>query len=226
MPSGKLEKMTIMAFAKPNFTQQVGSTFTVMINPEKYSHNHSISYNRQTGQGAAGTPIKFEKVDPEKVSFELVFDGTGVVPGTVGADGSSAVQTQIDQFKTLAYTYNGSIHSTNYLKLSWGTLLFKCRLTSLEVSYTLFKPDGTPLRAKATANFEEYTDAQTIALEANQQSPDITHIVTVLAGDTLPLMCYRIYGNASYYQVVAKKNNIVNYRNLKPGTQIVFPPLK
>lgn len=218
---GKLEKMTIMAFAKSNFTQQVGAAFSVMINPEKYSHNHSISYNRETGQGAPGTSIKFEKIDPEKVSFELVFDGTGVVPGATGT-----VQDQINQFKTLAYNYNGDIHSTNYLKLSWGTLLFKCRLTSLDVSYTLFTPDGTPLRARATANFEEYTDAQTIALEANEHSPDMTHVVTVLAGDTLPLMCYRIYGDCGHYMKVAQHNKLMNFRNLTPGTQIVFPPIK
>jgi len=219
--SGKLEKMMIMAYAKPNFSQQVGSTFNVLVNPEKYTHSHSVSYNKETGQGSPGTSIKFEKVDPEKVSFELVFDATGVIPGS-----SSPIQSQIDSFKELVYNYNGEIHSTNYLKLSWGTLLFKCRLTSLEVTYTLFKPDGTPLRAKANASFEEYTDANTIAKEANKSSPDLTHMRTVRSGDTLPLMCYRIYGDSKYYLHVAEANDLSDFRELKPGQTLLFPPLE
>lgn len=220
MAAGKLEKLIVMAFAKPTFTQQVGSSFTVLMNPEKYTHSHSISYNKETGQGAPGTPIKFEKIEPEKVSFELIFDGTGVVPNS-----PANIEDQIKAFKKLAYDYNGDIHSTNYLKLSWGSMLFKCRLTSLEVTYTLFKSDGTPLRAKATANFEEYTDASTIAKEGNKTSPDLTHERTVLAGDTLPLMCHRIYGDTKYYTQVARANNLVNFRHLTPGSKLYFPPL-
>lgn len=220
MASGKLEKLTVMAFSKSSFTGQVGEPFTVLMNPEKYTHSHSISYNKETGQGAPGTSIKFEKIEPEKVSFELIFDGTGVVSDVV-----VSIEDQIKAFKKLAYEYNGDIHATNYLKLSWGTMLFKCRMTSLEVTYTLFKSDGTPLRAKANANFEEYTDANTIAKEGNKTSPDLTHERTVVAGDTLPLMCHRIYGDPGFYTQVARANNLVNFRDLQPGAKIYFPPL-
>lgn len=220
MASGKLEKMTITAYSKPDFSGQVGQPFSVLVNPEKYSHTHTISYNKETAQGAPGTAIKFEKIEPEKVSFELVFDGTGVIPGS-----PSNIEDQVVAFKKLAYDYNGDIHSTNYLIVSWGTLIFKCRLTTLEVSYTLFKSDGTPLRAKATANFEEYTDARTLAKEANESSPDLTHQRMVVAGDTLPLMCERIYGTPEHYLQVAEANGLTNFRRLKPGTRIFFPPI-
>ena len=56
----------------------------------------------------------------------------------------------IKAFKQLVYQYNGTIHSPNYLQVVWGGLAFKCRLTSLNIDYTLFDSNGAPLRAKLT----------------------------------------------------------------------------
>ncbi|UTW62265.1 LysM peptidoglycan-binding domain-containing protein [bacterium SCSIO 12741] len=216
--SGKLEKMTIYAYSKPDFSSQVGSKFSVMINPNKYTHNHSISYNKETAQGAPGSSIKFDRIQPETVGFEFTLDATGVIS-------SSPINDQIKTFKSLVYDYNGKVHESNYIVLSWGTLYFKCRLTKLDLTYTLFKPDGTPLRATVNVSFEEYTDARTLALEANKNSPDLTHERTVKSGDTLPLMCYRIYGSPAYYMDVAQANQLDDFRSLKPGQVLYFPPI-
>jgi LysM repeat protein len=63
------------------------------------------------------------------------------------------------------------------------------------------------------------------ALRANRSSPDLSHKVMVKAGDTLPLLCYRIYRDSSWYRDVARINNLDDFRDLKPGTRLVFPPL-
>jgi nucleoid-associated protein YgaU len=47
----------------------------------------------------------------------------------------------------------------------------------------------------------------------------------VKTGDTLPLMCYRIYGDTRYYLQVAAINGMGNFRKLIPGTEILFPPI-
>lgn len=225
--SGSLEKMTVIAYQKSNFTSEVGR-FTVFINPEKYSHTYKICWNDVQAQGSPGGSPNFNKVPSDSVKFELVFDGTGVVasklPGVLPFTDDGIV-AQIDAFKKLVFNYNGNIHSPNFLKLSWGTLLFKCRLQSLSISYTLFKPDGTPLRARADATFIGYNDEVELALQAKKSSPDLTHIVTVKAGETLPLLCYRIYGTSAVYVQVARANGLADFRALTTGTQLVFPPL-
>jgi nucleoid-associated protein YgaU len=63
------------------------------------------------------------------------------------------------------------------------------------------------------------------SLKANRSSPDLSHTVEVQAGDTLPLLCHRIYKDAAYYPEVARANNIVDFRTLKPGLRLHFPPL-
>ncbi len=219
-----LEKMTITAYEDSKFTKQVGDPFQVYVNPEKYTHAYTIAYNNRQAQGSNGPSPDFNQIPPDKVNFELIFDGTGVIPGpTPGA--TPPVEKQLTQFKALVFTYNGNIHSPNFLMLSWGSLLFKCRLTSLTINYTLFLPDGQPLRARAVAAFVGFNDEVELALKANKTSPDLTHILTVKAGDTLPLMCYDIYGSSVYYPQVARVNNLTDFRNLIVGMKLSFPPL-
>src|ERR1700674_3361781 len=150
---GSLEKMKVIAYKDKEFRSKVGE-FTVFINPASYSHTYEIRYNDVQGIGSPKAAPVYDRTPADTVSFQLVFDGTGVVPSKLPgvvpftADG---IVKQIAAFRTLVFTYNGNIPSPNYLELSWGTLLFKCRIQTLKVAYTLFKPDGTPLRARADA---------------------------------------------------------------------------
>ena len=63
-------------------------------------------------------------------------------------------------------------------------------------------------------------------LAANRSSPDLSHLVEVRDGDTLPLLCDRIYGDAAYYVDVARFNGLDNFRQLTPGVRLHFPPLE
>lgn len=225
--SGGLEKMLITAYERKNFTVKVGES-NVYINPEKYSHSYEICYNNVQTQGSPGGEPIFNRIPSDKVEFELVFDGTGVVPTMIPGvipfldDG---ITVQIEKLKLLMFTYNKNSHSPNFLVLTWGKLLFKGRLESLSITYTLFKPDGTPLRARAHAVFVGFNDEVALALKANKSSPDMTHELVVKAGDTLPLMCYAVYGASAYYVEVARTNGLTDFRNIPVGTRLLFPPL-
>lgn len=216
-----LEKLEIERFKDAGYSQSAGGKFTVMINPEEYSRTYEIVYSKQQGIGSSAAPMRYTRSKPETFTLNFMLDGTGVVNGKKTSD----VLNKLKGFRDVAYEYNGDIHSPNYLKLSWGTLVFKGRLTKYNVKYTLFKPDGTPIRAKVEATFNEALDPATIASQEKKSSPDMTHVRTVVAGDTLPHMCFKIYNDASKYLQVAKYNKLNKFRNLEPGMQIVFPPI-
>jgi phage tail protein X len=225
--SGSLEKMLITAYDTNNYTG-ASRKMSVSINPEKYSHTYKILYNDVQGQGSNGGSPDFNKIPSDTIKFELVFDGTGVVPSAIPGvvpyteDG---IATQIQDFKDLVFSYVGKIHSPRFLEIIWGTLVFRGRLFSLTITYTLFKPDGTPLRARADATFLAYTSEAELAKKAAKTSPDLTHLITVRAGDTLPLLCYRVYGTCQPYLQVASLNGLTDFRALIVGTQLAFPPL-
>ena len=143
-----------------------------------------------------------------------------------GDTNQGGVYAYIDKFRTIVSSYNGNIHRPNFLRISWNLLIFRCVCTSFDVKYTLFKPDGSPLRAEITLSLTGSEDFSTKAKKAANNSPDLTHHRIFLAGDSLPLMCYRIYGDSSYYLDVARKNKLNNIYDIKPGTAIYFYPTK
>jgi nucleoid-associated protein YgaU len=48
----------------------------------------------------------------------------------------------------------------------------------------------------------------------------------VQASDTLLLLCEEIYGSPAYYLKVAMVNKLDNFRQLVPGQELFFPPIK
>lgn len=225
MASGKLEKMIIQAYSDENFSGKAGSPFEVMINPETYSHTYSINYTDRKKMGSNAQASDFNQMAKEKLSFKIVLDSTGVVPLSDANKGKD-VKQMIKDLKEIVYDYHGKIHQPYFIELLWGVLLFKGRLDNLSIEYKMFKSDGTPLRANVSLSFIGYISEEMAAAQANQSSPDMTHIVTIKEGDTLVALCQSIYGKSKFYLKVAERNNLTNFRNLIPGSRISFPPLK
>lgn len=211
-----------------------GNEFQVMLNPNRYTHTLGISYDQTHNGKVTGAPKKplgevasetqFSAIDPEQIKFELVFDNTGAAnsPGSPGVP----VKQRIDDLKDIVYRYEGDQHQPSVVQLVWDDLSFYGRMVSMSVDYTLFKPSGEPLRAKINLGFVSFMTRAEQSLRANQSSPDLTHIVEIAAGDTLPLLCQRIYNDSSYYLEVARANDLVSFRELTPGQKIHFPPLR
>lgn len=216
-----LEKLIIEPFSDDAYSTSAGDAFTVMVNPDEYSRSFGVKYAKQQGSGSSAAPMKYARTEPESITLTFFLDGTGALASDTATD----VSTALSSFEAAAYEYNGDIHSPNYLKISWGALIFKGRLEKYTVSYTLFKPDGTPLRAKVKATFKESLSPSTIAKQEGDTSPDLTHIHTVVAGDSLPLLCKKIYNDQTAYLQVAQYNKLNKFRDLEPGSKLFFPPI-
>ena len=220
-------KMIIRAYNKPSFDRrdQVDKDYPVLLNPESYTLNYDVQFEGNQSPGSSGNELTFKMIKPQQLEFEFLFDRTGAIPGSAEV-GKNGVHDDINLFKKLTIGFDGKSHRTHYLILAWGKLLFKCCCISLSVNYKLFRPDGIPLRATIKAKFEEFRKTEERLKEENKNSPDLTHVRTVKKGDTLPLMTYKIYGDSKYYLEVAKANELTNFRNLKVGQRIFFPPIE
>jgi hypothetical protein len=229
MPSGKLEKMKIYAYPDSKTMEQGGkpidgSPIEVLINPESFTMDYKLKFAQDgQGQGTSGQQLKYEYSSPGEMSFEFLFDCTGIIDGKRREN----VAQDIADFKKVLLEFKGDTHEPPHIKLAWGnSTLFKGRLTSLSINYKLFSPDGQPLRAVAKASFKQSIEEEKRAAQERRSSPDLTHVRMVKAGDTLPLMCQRIYGSPKFYLQVAAANGLKNFRQLMPGTELFFPPVK
>ena len=219
--TGRLEKMQIIAYNDEGYEDERGR-YTVMVNPETYTYNYQIELESKQGIGTSTSNLNFNRAKPEELSFDFLFDGTGVIPGTLGKN----VVDELETFKDLVIKYQGSNHQPYYVSLVWGTLLFKGRLKTLKVDFKLFNNDGTPLRALARVTFAGSVEDNLRVAQENAQSPDLTHLFTVKDKDTLPLMANSAYNNPAQYIRVAEANELNHFRKLQTGQALRFPPFK
>jgi phage tail protein X len=205
-------------------TARIHEGFHLLINPAEFTHSRTIAYNDKRSMGESANPIRFNSIDPDEVSFSVVFDGTGVVTEGLLCV-LTPVEEQIKSLSDIVYRMDGDTHEPSHVQLKWGSSIFYVRLISMSITYTLFKPSGKPLRAKATLKFKVFVNKKQEALAAGRNSPDLSHSVEVRDGDTLPMLCKRIYGDSRYYTAVARFNGLREFRQLPPGLRLHFPPL-
>ena len=218
--SGALEKLRIESYEAPDYSGEPRDTFHAFVNPAEIELGYEAEYDEGQGTGTTGSRQEFKRIRPGDLSLSLFLDGTG-------ANGQPLdVQEAVEHFQRVT-SYSGTIHRPYYLKVMWGTLSVKrCVLTSATITYKLFQPDGVPLRAVIKARFRDNADDQTRVAMAQDESADLTHVRTVLAGDTLPGLCQEIYGDPRRYVAVARHNGLDDFRRLEPGQRLAFPPVQ
>lgn len=221
-----LTKLKIESHEQATCNGTPKATFIALINPATISRKLSVSINTQSQPpGRAGSESKYRNTEPETISFDLYLDGTGAIDDD-GQTPKKTVTDLVNKFLEVALAFDGKIHEPPYTKINWGTLEFKGRITTCDISYTLFDPDGKPLRAKLSLSFSGASTPEELNKRENRSSPDLSHTLVVNQGDTLPLMCNKIYKDSTLYVQVARINGLVNFRNLIPGTTLRFPPIK
>lgn len=230
----KLKKLTIKAYKKEQrASKDLVGTFEAMFNPPSFSQKYEIQYRKNQGLNSTDKEAQYVLSKPRELNLKLILDGTGVNESGMSSLGKKpkTVSKRVKEFLDLTFQMNSSTHEPNYLMVEWGGekdggLIFSCRLSNVDVSYTSFNPDGSPLRAELDVTLISDKDTKKRIAEDNKNSPDLTHYRLVKSGDTLPLLSKEIYGSSSYYFRVAQVNHLDDFRNLTPGQSLFFPPLQ
>jgi len=135
------------------------------------------------------------------------------------------VNKAISKFFDITQTVVDDTHTPNYIQINWGAYEFRGILDSATINYKLFNSAGLPIRATLSANFSESISKKEESAKQDLKSPDLTHYRILTEGDTLPLLSQMMYGDPSYYMELAKINGLTNFRNIKVGQRIIFPPI-
>lgn len=222
MPTPALIKMVITGYKDEGFQNAIsGDPYTVMLNPDTIKLQRSIEYNETQPPDSSTTSQRYKNTPSDKLNFDIVIDCTGVVDKK-----RTKMSDEVKNLTHIIYEYNGEIHRPNFVMVQWGqNLIFKGVLASYDITYTLFNPTGSPLRAKISLGFTQYISPKA-ACECNKDSsPDISHMVTVTEGDSLPSLCQKVWNDKSYYVQVARYNGLNKFRELNGVSRLIFPPL-
>lgn len=108
----------------------------------------------------------------------------------------------------------------------WGKIKsFVGYFTAVTVKFTLFLPDGTPVRATANTTLKEYIDKSRVAAQNPTSRSVARKTRIVLEGETLDWIAYEEYGDPAYWRHIAQVNRLVNPKDVRPGLVLNLPPL-
>lgn len=216
---GELIKMKIIGFKEGKF-QTKRNELDLQINPASLKYTMGISYSKDKRMGVSGKEIKFDSYDDSTLTFDILLDDTGVIP----MKRKSIVDT-INFLEEVLYNLDGDTHDPNYLHVNWGSFSYKGRVSSLSYDYTMFRPDGSPLRVKISVTLTGYMNKLYESQIVNRRSPDLSRLIVLKSGESVAFWCNEIYGDGSYCMEVARYNNLPDFRNVPAGTELLFPPL-
>lgn len=201
-----------------------GDGLTFRFNPKEYSVSKSAAWERPQSKGAKhSTKPEFIGSNPRSVQMELLFDdweGNG--------DLVKDIETLMGWMEPTEKSITDSKPHPHLLQFQWGSNsslnTFLGFIKSVNAKFTLFKPDGTPVRATATISMEEvpHDPGKT---NPTSGSPFGRRSHVVAAGDTLHSLAFSEYDDPTLWRGLAIFNGIDDPVRVRPGTRLLIPSL-
>jgi hypothetical protein len=216
----------------------LGAALEVSFNPTEYTLNKAVQVAEVPIPGLDSPILQFVRGQAETLSLDLFFDTTDQGMD----DNATPVTVKTDQFYKLIKIQSAT-HAPPVCLFTWGGDFpgrrtysslspdnqqrhgFKCIVESVRQRFTLFSPQGVPLRATLTVSLKEYKTLSEQIDQLNKQSADRTHTHLVAAGETLNQIAAALYDDPSQWRAIADFNQITDPLNLTPGTVLQIPVL-
>jgi hypothetical protein len=202
----------------------------VQFNPTEYTLNKALQIAEIPIPGLDMPILQFVRGQTETLSLELFFD---VTEAGTGENNFVGVTSKTDAFYDLI-KIDPHTHAPPVCRFCWGDFWFagnrllgmECIVESVKQRFTLFNPDGFPLRAILTVSLKEYKTLEDQINETPFSSPERTHTWVVRTGDTLSRIAADKYNDSRLWRAIADQNKILDPLDLKPGTVLEVPSIR
>jgi hypothetical protein len=233
--SQELSRLTFRPFAdRKNSKFAENDAFEVMFNPNTYTIAKSVTWGAPTGEkrGSASSNrhlnapvIDFGGGGSRQLQFELFYDSTELSLPEWGMYADVRMETD----KLVALTrIDRAIGRPRAVQLEWGggssnavrkDLPMVGVVTSLSQRFSLFAPDGTPLRANLTVAVTEFIDPKK---DRRKTDPEST-IRVVKRGDSLMSIADEQYADPGRWRIIAEANGLDDPRRVPVGMTLTIP---
>jgi Contractile injection system tube protein/LysM domain len=197
-------------------------------NPEQYAVSKANEWHSVPVVGASLPAIQFGGGLSRELTLELLFDASD----SAGKD-VLGVTDQLFLMMEVAELAGGAGNAARppTVTFSWGpTVSFKAVCRRLDVRYTLFRPDGTPIRAICALTLVQVEKADSRSGSGAPAAQNPTTRATarlgvhvVLDGDSLPSLAYTAYGDPTRWREIAEANAIDDPLVLARGQALTIP---
>lgn len=196
-----------------------GPVVSCMFNPFEYSVSKTNSYSEDSKNQSNVPQMTFSKAGSQTLKLALTFDTY-----ESGEDVSLTTNKlwyfmQPQQPKT-----GGDRKEPPTVAFQWGVFCFVAVLTNMTQKFTLFKKDGTPVRAKVDVTFTQHEDVNDYpAQNPTSGGDEILRTWSVVRGDRLDVIAANVFGDATKWRTIAEFNHLDNPFSLQPGQKLIIP---
>jgi nucleoid-associated protein YgaU len=201
-----------------------GSQIDCWFNPAEYTIAKSNKWKVQPVVGQGLPTAQFGGGDAQKMTMELLFDDSDRAAGDVREITNSLFAAMaVDK----AYASGKNSGRPPMVEFGWGaTTTFKAVIDSLSVQFLLFRPNGTPVRAKAKLSLIQ-AEATVGKGPQNPTTRGVaglrTHVVR--DGDSIQSVAHAAYGDPTLWRRIAEANGIDDPLSLPRGAVLAIPVL-
>jgi nucleoid-associated protein YgaU len=212
---GALASAAMSALPIPGGGKDPDNELTFMFNPTEYRLSQSVSTNRTKDKWLPGGKVEYQHTGPLTISMQLFFDDFASLQGDVTPKISKLLKWQMPE----------GFKPPPLVKFEWGNKQlenFKGVITQLNINYTVFSKNGTPIQAKVDLTLEG-TDELHPGKNPTSHAVDMRRVHTVVEGETIASIAYAELGRAAYWRAIATANGIDDPLRVRPGQTLLIP---
>ena len=210
--------------------------FDVQFNPTEFSLDKGAQIAEIAIPGLDSPLLQFVRGQNEKMTVDLFFDTTESGMGT----GATSVTTLTDPVYELvkiesarhappicAFLWNNNFPGMDISERAGNQRRtdFQCVVESIKQKFTLFSPEGVPLRATLSLTLREYKTLEQQLDQLGLSSPNRTHAHLVQRAERLADIAAHYYIRPGEWRPIAEANNIEDPRRISAGIFLTIPPL-
>lgn len=189
-------------------------------NPKELKVSKSAKWKRESQRNKKSSSVpEFSGSDPVKLVLDMFLDASDAMDSSV----VKAVEALFALVVPTKESLSAGKACPPVVIFRWGGLTgFVAYVSQVQVTYSLFTPSGTPVRATAQVSLEELTpDYPPQNPTSGSDRVRSTH--RVVEGDSLAALAHREYGDAGLWRDIAAANGMDDPMRLLPGTTLLLP---
>ena len=189
-------------------------------NPKEYTIQKSVSWKTNQARSPNDAPTaEFQGSEPASMSLEMFLDASEAPSEPI----TNNIKLLFDCVTPTEETVFRNRPQPPIVLFGWGRATpLRAVVKQVQVKYTMFNPDGTPIRAVCTVQLQEVS--KTLPKQ-NPTSGSLTsqrsHIVC--PGDSLASISHQEYGTPTFWRALAVANGIDDPMRLSEGSTVLVP---
>ena len=198
-----------------------------LFRPHDYTFVKRNSWEAAKIIGATMDPPQFKGGDPITLSLDLLFDTNEFPPGQ--QDVRLITNKLWDMMKVTEKRKHPITQKSEppWVEFRWGkTWSFTAVITSISQQFTLFMPNGTPVRSKVKIDFLQAKDNTQFPFQnPTSGGREGFNVHIVKDGETIDWIAFEEYGNPNAWRHLASANRLDDPSRLQPGQRLLLVPV-